>query len=112
MSANACKDVLKTMRKIFPGYEVVHVLDYDRTWEYNGCMCTTTEGKSLLPNVQLKGARVSDTKDHIQVRCRDGINVIEYLPMMRHLSSLMTSAQITSCYTHLYHRFLLVILVL
>ena len=42
--------------------------------EDNGCMCTTTEGKSLLP---IKGARVSDTKDNIQVRCRDGITVIE-----------------------------------
>ena len=27
--------------------------------------------------VQLKGARVPDTKDNIQVRCRDGINVFE-----------------------------------
>ena len=31
-------------------------------------MCTT---------VQLKGARVPDTKDLIQVRCRDSINVID-----------------------------------
>ena len=27
--------------------------------------------------MQLKGERVSNTKDHIQVRCRDGITVIE-----------------------------------
>ena len=32
MSASACKDVLKTMKNLFPGSEAVHVLDYDRIW--------------------------------------------------------------------------------
>ena len=32
MSASACKDVLKTMKNLFPGSEADHVLDYDRIW--------------------------------------------------------------------------------
>ena len=32
MSASECKDVLKTMKNLFPGSEAVHVLDYDRIW--------------------------------------------------------------------------------
>ena len=32
MSASECKDVLKTMKDLFPGSEADHVLDYDRIW--------------------------------------------------------------------------------
>ena len=32
MSASECKDVLNTMKNLFPGSEAVHVLDYDRIW--------------------------------------------------------------------------------
>ena len=32
----------------------------------------------MCSTVEVKGTRVSDTKDNIQVRCIDGINVIEY----------------------------------
>ena len=48
MSASECKDVLKTMKNLFPGSEAVHLLDYGQDMEHNGWMCTTTEGKSLL----------------------------------------------------------------
>ena len=56
-------------------------------------MCTT---------VELKGERVSDTKDQVQVRCRDGINVIEYFTYDEITSSLMSFAQISMCFIHLY----------
>ena len=71
---------------------------------HHGWMCTTTEEKSLLPNVQimrtcssvqLKGARVSDTKDHVQVSCRDGINVIrKYVKRPREYGILEPTLQL------------------
>ena len=73
MSASACKDVLKTMKNLFPGSEADHVLDYARIWN--------TMAECAL---QLKGSHYCLMCCEVYPDNEDVFNCETYTPVTRH----------------------------